>query len=211
MADLMEELLEHQFIYVPRIEGKDTLPLGKRLGLAVARAHRARLTVLAPRKDAATNHAELAKLDIVTDRSGYVEDGGVVLVWCPRYKTMEQAKHLEKSVIVLVEWIPGEFESWAKLVGAYNAVSGKAMDAELSEATRHALDGIVDEGYNGWTKSTDELMTRSYLEDLAKAGAYNRDLVLAYARLTKSEDSIGRLTRILEAFEGRTPIASRRL
>lgn len=63
----------------------------------------------------------------------------------------------------------------------------------------------MDEGYNGWTKSTDELMTRSYLADLAQAGAYNRELVLAYARLTKSEDSIGRLTKILEAFEVRSP------
>lgn len=40
--------------------------------------------------------------------AGYIDDGGVVLVWCPRPKTMEKLHHLEKSVVVLVEWIPGE-------------------------------------------------------------------------------------------------------
>lgn len=209
MADALEEALKHQFVYVPRVPSKDTLPFGVRLGLAVARARRARLTVLAPRKDSAASRAELAKLDIVTERSGYLADGGVVLVWCPRYKTMELTQHLDESVIVLVEWIPGQFEAWAKLVGAYNALTDKVMDAGYTESTRNALHSIVDEGYNGWTRSTDEVMTRSYLADLSKTGAYDRELVLAYARLAKPEDNIARLAKIMDVFEGRRPLPRR--
>lgn len=110
MSDRLDEVLTHRYVYLPRGTTKDTLQPGKLLGLAVARARRVPLTVLAPQKNSATFHAELAKLEIVTERSGRVSDGGVVLAWCPRYKTMEKAQHLEKSVVVLVEWVPGEFE-----------------------------------------------------------------------------------------------------
>jgi hypothetical protein len=59
----------------------------------------------------------------------------------------------------------------------------------------------VSEGYNGWTKSTDELMTLSYLKDLEAAGTYDRQLVLAYARQSESEQSIERLAKILNRHE----------
>lgn len=201
MSRALEELLEHRYIYVPRGTEKDTIQRGKALGLAVAREHRAHLTVVAPRRDSATHHPELAKLDIVTERSGYPQDGGVVLAWCPTYKAMEKVQQLEQSVVVLVEWIPGEFDAWARLHGAYNVSTGEVMDACLSLAVSEALEGIVDEGYNGWTKSTDEHMTLGFLEDLAASGAYNRELVLAYARQTKSEQNIERLKKILDKFE----------
>ena len=61
---------------------------------------------------------------------------------------------------------------------------------------------IVAEGYNGWTKPTDVQLTRSYLDDLAKVGSYDREIVLAYARQTKSEGSIERLNKVLGGFEG---------
>jgi hypothetical protein len=201
LSDQLVEVLKHRYIYVPRGTEKDTIEPGKRLGLAVARERRARLTVVAPQKNSVTHHPELAKLEIVTERSGYVRDGGVVLAWCPTYKAMEKIQQLERSVVVLIEWIPGEFEAWAKLVGAYNVVTCEIMDAALSGEAQEALEGIVREGYNGWTKSTDERLATIYLRDLAKAGAYDRELVLAYARQTKSEHSIERLKKILNKFE----------
>lgn len=202
MADRLEQALKHRHIYVPRGTTKDTLQPGKLLGLAVARSHRVPLTVLAPQKNSATFHPELAKLTIVTERSGAVGDHGVVLAWCPRYKTMEKVQHLEKNVVVLVEWIPGEFEGWAKLHRAYNIVTGEVMDAGLSEEASETLERIVSEGYKGWTDSISERMVTSYVKDLVDAGSYDRDLVLAYARQTKHERSIERLEKILDSFDG---------
>jgi hypothetical protein len=68
MADPMTEVLKHQYIYVPHV--KDALNLGKQLALAVAQARGTRLRVLAPLKNSVTFHPELAKLEIVTERSG---------------------------------------------------------------------------------------------------------------------------------------------
>jgi len=201
MAGQLEEVLRHRYIYVPRGTEKDTIEIGKRLALAVARERRAHLTVLASRKDSATHVPEFAKLDIVTERSGFPQNGGVVLASCPTYKVMEKVQRLEHSVVVLVEWIPGEFDAWARLVGAYNVVTGQVMNAGLSAETSKALEDIVSEGYNGWTKSTDELMTLSFLRDLEAAGTYDREVVLAYARQFKSEESIKRLIKLLNKLE----------
>ena len=75
MSDRLDEVLKHRYVYLPRGTTKDTLQPGKLLGLAVARARRVPLTVLAPQKNSATFHAELAKLEIVTSaaavRVGY--------------------------------------------------------------------------------------------------------------------------------------------
>lgn len=79
MSGQLDEVLKHRYIYVPRGTEKDKIQAGKQLGLAVAREHRASLTVVAPNKSSATHHPELAKLEIVTERSGYPEDVGVVL------------------------------------------------------------------------------------------------------------------------------------
>lgn len=90
----MEEVLRHRYIYVPRGTETDTIQPGKRLGLAIARERRAHLTVVAPRKDSATHHPELAKLDIVTERSGHPRDGGVVLAWCPPTRLWRRSSSL---------------------------------------------------------------------------------------------------------------------
>lgn len=208
MADRLERALKHRNIYVPRGTQKDTLGPGKSLGLALAREHRARLTVLSVQKSGATHHPELAKQTIVTERSGHIADGGVVLVWCPRYKTMEKLHHLEKSILVLVEWIPGEMEAWAKLNQAYNIITDKVMDAGLSEEAVEVLERIVFEGYKGWTDSISERMVSSFLDDLVALGAYDRDLVLAYARRTKHESSIERLEKIIDRFDATTAATS---
>jgi hypothetical protein len=205
MSDRLQRALKHQYIYVPRATGKDTLALGKHVGLAVAREHRARLTVLSVQKGGAAHHAELAKLPIVTERSGSVPDRGVVLAWCPRHKTMEKLQHLETSVVVLVEWIPDEMAAWAKLHKAYNFVTGEVMDAGLDEETTELLERIVAEGYNGWTKSTDVTMTKSYIRDLSKTGSYDRNMILAYARQTKHETSVERLVKILDEVDRTRP------
>ena len=165
MSDRLEEVLRHRYVYLPRGETKDTLHPGKLLGLAVARARGVPLTVLAPQKNSATIHSELAKLEIVTERSGRVSDGGVVLAWCPRYKTMEKAQHLEKSAVVLVEWIPGEFEGWAKLNQAYNVVTGEVMDAALArQPSRRSIASSSKDtragptaSRRGWSRATSRI------------------------------------------------------
>ncbi|WP_207392750.1 hypothetical protein [Aeromicrobium sp. IC_218] len=213
MSDRVDEALKHRYIYLPRGTEKDTLGPGKQLGLDLARGHGARLTVLSAQKSGATDHAELAKQSIVTERSGYIEDGGVVLAWCPRHKTMEKLHHLEKSVVVLVEWIPGEMEAWAKLNRAYNIVTGEVIDAALSDQAAEILERIVQEGYKGWTDSISERMVSGWLNDLAARNEYDHDLVLAYVRQTKHESSIERLQKIIGKFEassGHTHASSRR-
>jgi hypothetical protein len=96
--DIAEEVLRHEYIYVPWEDEVDTVEAGKELALYVARKHCGRLTVVCPVKSNATHHDELAKLPIVTERSGAVVDGGVVLAWCPSHKVMEKVRHLRKSV-----------------------------------------------------------------------------------------------------------------
>lgn len=201
MADRLQDALKHRFIYVPRGTQKDTLALGKLLGLAVARERGARLTVLSAQKGGATHHSELAKQTIVTERSGSVPDGGVVLAWCPRPKTMEKLHHLESSTIVLVEWIPGEMAAWARLNEAYNVVTGEVMRAGLTDEALAALAGIVDEGYKGWTDDISERIVGGYLKDLVALGEYDRDLIVAFARQTKHETSVARLVKILDKHE----------
>jgi hypothetical protein len=51
---------------------------------------------------------------------------------------MEKVQHLEHSTVVLVEWIPGEFDAWARVVGAYNVVTGQVMNADLSAESSEA-------------------------------------------------------------------------
>lgn len=211
MSDRLDEALKHRNIYLPRGTEKDTLGPGKQLGLAAASRLGTRLTVLSVQKNGATHHPEVAKQTIVTERSGRVVDGGVVLAWCPQHKTMEKLHHLENSVVVLVEWIPSEMEWWAKLNRAHNIVTGEVMEAGLSDEATEILEGIVDEGYNGWTDNISERMVRSSLDDLA---VYDRDLVLAYARQTKHESSVERLGKIIDKFDANARVAhpsSRRL
>lgn len=144
----------------------------------------------------------------MTERSGSVSDGGVVLAWCPRHKTMEKIQHLEKSVVVLVEWIPGEMEAWAKLKQAYNIVTDEVMGIDLSAEAVEVLERIVFEGYKRWTDSISERMVRSFVDDLIELGAYNRDLVLADARQTKYESSVERLKKILDSYDATSRRAS---
>lgn len=59
----------------------------------------------------------------------------------------------------------------------------------------------MDAGYKGWHDDIADRLTRRFLDDLAEADQYDHDLVLAYARQTKSERSINSLTKILDQFE----------
>lgn len=201
MTDIMEEVLLHQFIYVPWIKGVDTAEAGKELGLDLARHYRVQPTLVCVLKQDTTDHDEFAKLPIVSERSGYVTDGGVVLVWCPSYKVMRKVYRLKKSVVVLVEWPPESLQGWAKLVGAYNVVTGEVMQSGLSEAGMQALADIVFDGYKGWHDDIASRMTAKHLKDLAESDGYDRELVLAYARIHHGEHGIDRLEKILDAFE----------
>lgn len=195
------EYLKHQYLYVPWIEGHDIIEVGKAIGIYVAQQHKARLTVVCPLKSNANYHKEFAKLPIVTERSGQVTDGGVVLAWCPTRKLMDKVHHLEKSVVVLVEWPTENFEAWAKLVGAYNVVTCGVMSANLSEGAVKALEGIVWEGYNGWHDSTAEILTTSRLKELDDLGQYDRAIVVEYASHHRGQTSLQRLEKILDKFE----------
>lgn len=54
MTGRVDESFKHRYVYVPRGTNKDTLQPGKMLGLALAREHRAPLTVLSVQKSGAT-------------------------------------------------------------------------------------------------------------------------------------------------------------
>ncbi len=205
MSDIDPEYLKHQYLYVPWTEGLDSVSAGKALGLYVAQQHNARLTIVTVQKSNANFHSEFHKLPVVTERSGTVQDGGVVLAWCPTYKVMDKVHKLTKSIVVLVEWPTTRFEGWAKLVGAYNIVTRSVMESGLSETGAKALEGIVWEGYNGWHDDIARSLTLKRLEELASGDGYDRELVLAYARREKSDYSIGNLVRILNTFEASIP------
>jgi hypothetical protein len=203
MSNTEQELLNHRIVYIPQAEGIDVVKLGKAAGFYIAQQQRARLTVLTPGKQNASYHDEFKKLEVITERTGYPDDSGVILAWCPTYKAMDKIRGIERATIVLVEWITGEYDAWARLVGAYNLVDGKVMDAGLSDAGRKALEGVVYEGYNGWSKDTDVLLTTSHLRDLEAAGEYDRELVLAYARIHRGITGTNRLEKLLEKFEAK--------
>ena len=198
------EFLRYQHLYVPWREGVDTMPVGKGLGLWLAEQHGARLTVVSPLKSNAEHHPELARKEIVTERSGQVRDGGVVLAWCPTYKAMAKTYNLERSVIVLAAWASPRFVGWAKLHSALNVLTGKVMESGLTATGRKLLQDIVDEGYNGWHDDIAHRMTTRHLEQLAAADEYDRSVVLAYAREHRAEYGIDRLVRILDAFDAQS-------
>lgn len=195
------EYLRHQYLYVPWRDAVDTMSIGKTLGLWVANQHSARMTVVCPLKSNAEHHQELARKEIVSERSGHVRDGGVVLAWCPTYKAMAKTYHLQQSVIVLAEWSTPRFTGWARLHGAYNALTGEVMNAGLSDAGKELLRDVVDEGYNGWHDDIAHRMTTRHLEQLDTIGEYKRSVVLAYAREHRAEHGIARLIRILDTFD----------
>jgi hypothetical protein len=206
-ADIEAEVLKHRYVYVPWVSGLETVETGKALGLHAAKQHRARLTVVATLKSNAEHHAELAKLPIVSERSGGVSDGGVVLAWCPSYKVMDKVRGLEKSAIILVEWPTESYAGWAKLVGAYNVVTGEVMESGLSEAGMKALEGIAFEGYKGWHDDIAIRLTRARLEELRELREYDRELVLAYVRIHRGQYGIDRLEKVLDRFEAQYAIA----
>ncbi|SDI87063.1 hypothetical protein SAMN04488693_1293 [Arthrobacter subterraneus] len=199
MAALEDEILKHQFIYVPWVQDKPVYQNTPALALYLRDKHRARLTVVCSTKSNVPD--ELTKTPSVTERSGSIMDGGIVFAYCPTYKAMSKTTRLEKSVIVVVEWPTESYEGWAKLVGAYNVITSAVMSTNLTEAGRKELEGIVFEGYKGWHDQIAERMTIGHLERLAELGQYDRDVVLAYVRQEKSEDSVKSFIRILDRFE----------
>ncbi|WP_298868478.1 hypothetical protein [uncultured Microbacterium sp.] len=195
------EYTKHQFVYVPWVDGSeiDTVTAGKAVGLYVAQQFKVRPTILCATKSNANYHDEFKKLNVITERSGYVGENGVVIAWCPTRKVMQKL-YDHKNIVVLVEWPGTRFDAWAKLVGAYNVVTREVMSANLNEVAIKALEGIVWEGYNGWSKDTDRILTLARLRELEEAGGYDRNIVLQYAEM-KRPYGIDRLIKIVDDFE----------
>ena len=205
VSEIDPEYVKHQYLYVPWTNKFDSFGVGKALARHVANHFRARITVVCPQKSNAQWHDELAKLPIVTERTGTVVDGGVVLAFVPTRKVMAKAHHLSKSIVIMVEDPSERFEAWARLVGAYNVLTRKVMSAGLTDAGAKALDGVVWEGYNGWHDSIAEMMTSKHLKDLVELGEYDRAIVLEYAAQRKGEYALNRLEKILDTFERSLP------
>jgi hypothetical protein len=207
MAEIDPEYLKHQYLYVPWTDGIDTIEAGKALGLYVAQQFKVRPTIVCALKSNAEYHAEFKKLTVVTERSGNVGNNGVVIAWCPTRKVMQKV-YGQKNIVVMVEWPSDRFEAWAKLVGAYNVVSRQPMRSNLNDEAMKALEGIVWEGYNGWSKETDKILTLARLRELDKAGGYDRDLVLQYAAMERSHAGVEQLAKILRQFEAERDAAA---
>jgi len=199
MPTVADELLKHQYIYVPWNETEHTSDLGVGIALHLQRQHRLPLTVVVSLKSNIPD--ELRKCDSVSERSGYADDGGVVLAYYPTYKVLEKIRHLSKSAVVMLEFPTESQEGWARLHGAYNVTTGEVIHAELTDGDRETLKQIVFEGYEGWHDDIAERSTLRLLGDLDKATAYDRELVLAFARETKSEQEIERLAKLLDRSE----------
>lgn len=199
MASLEDELLTHQFIYVPWVDEKPVYQSAPQLAMYLQKKHHARLTVVCNMKSNAPEG--LGKAPVVTERSGRVVDGGVVFAYCPTYKAMNKIAHLKKSIIIVVEWPTESYEGWARLVGAYNVVTGAVMSTNLTDEGHKELDGILFEGYKGWHDNIAVRLTISHLKKLAALGQYDRGVALAHVRREKSEDSVKSFIKILDQFE----------
>ena len=193
------DVLGHRYIYLPWVDGKSSFKLAPELAVLIAQRRRLPLTVVAVRKNAVPR--ELSRHPSVTERRGYVPDGGVVLAHCPTFKVAEKLAHLENSVVVLAEWATERFEGWARLNGAYNVVTRTTMQDGLTEPGRAALDDITFDGYKGWDDEISVRLTLKRLADLEQLGEYDRELVLAFARRERGENGIRRLYPLLDRFE----------
>jgi len=201
MPEIDPEYLKHQYLYVPYEDKIDTVAIGKAIGLYVAGQLGVRLTILTVMKSNASMHREFNGLTVVTERSGSISEGSVVLAWCPTDKAMDKLSHLSKSIAVAVEWPTTSLRGWAKLVGAYNIFTGTTMESGLSPAGLATMDDIVSEGYNGWHDDIARTLVHGHLRELSDRGEYDRELVLAHARRAKGEYSMGTLVKILDRFE----------
>lgn len=124
-----------------------------------------------------------------------------IFAWCPTYKVMDRVYHLTKSVVILIEWPDARFDGWAELAGAYNVLAGGVMESGLSEGGLEILGQVTFAGYKGWHDSIAQRTTLACLNDLTAGNGYNRELVLAYARMHRSGSGAGRLEKILDKFE----------
>ncbi|MFZ4895045.1 hypothetical protein ACL9RL_11380 [Plantibacter sp. Mn2098] len=143
MTENDPEYVKHQYLHMPWVESKGIVVAGKALGLYVVRQRKTGLTIACATKQSTSSHPEFVKLPNVTECSGGVVDGGVVIAWCPSREVMENVHHLKKSVVILFEWPSENHAAWAKLIGAYNVVTQQVMNPGLTDAGLKALEGVV--------------------------------------------------------------------
>lgn len=199
MTDITDELLKHRVIYIPWRDETPLYQAGPAIAQYLAKAHRVPLSVLCITKNNAPD--ELSRVPIVTERSGSLANGGVVLVFCPNYKLLSKLAHLSRSVIVMVEWPTENLSGWARLHGAYNLITQEEMAPGLSDQVRELLEQITFDGYKGWDDSIAVRITERHLADLLELGEYDRELVLAYCREERGERGIEKLYKILDRFD----------
>ena len=198
MTELTAELLKHRAIHIPWQDETPLYQAGSAIAQYLAQAHRVPLSVLCITKSNSPD--ELSRVPIVTERSGSLVDGGVVLVYCPNYKLLGKLAHLSRSVIVMVEWPTENLSGWARLHGAYNLITQVEMAPGLSDQARELMDQIVFEGYKGWDDSIAVRITERHIADLQELGEYDRELVLANCRKERGERGIEKLYKILDRF-----------
>jgi hypothetical protein len=196
---LSDDLVSHQYIYVPWIDEHPIYEIAAPLALHLQKHFHAPLTVVCQQKSGVPEL--LRKSAVVTERSGDVRDGGIVLVYCPSNKLMDKISRLEKSIVVLVEWANTSHSGWAKLHEAFDVSNERLMESDLNDGARKTLDAIVFEGYNGWNDRISEISTHRLLRDLTDAGGYDREVVLAFARVQRGESGIQRLYKLLDEFD----------
>lgn len=201
MATDLSNLDEQRLLYVPWAPGIDTFTLGESLAKDLAGRLRTRATVLAATQASVARRRWLASQTVVTERSGYVPHGAVVVAWCPTPKLMQRLDIRKARAVILIEPAMTRFDAWAKLVGAQNALTREVMDARLTHAAEEALAGIVWEGYNGWHDEIAEKLTLSRLRELHDTGCYDRGVVRQYAEMNDRLHSIGTLEKLLDKFE----------
>jgi len=203
-----DAIYDHQFIFIPwtsaishsaaSIEATERIATKRGLAITVA------VQTLQYVPDVLSRAAK------VTERSGHVKPGGVVLAYYPTYRLMSKIDHLWRSVVVLAEWHQDDHSGWAKSVGAYNVTSGVVMSDGLNEEGNAAIEALLFAGYKGWHDSMAIAQANRALNELLASGGYDRQVVLFRARKARGERGIEKIHSILDNFERDHQIAADR-
>ena len=189
----------HHYIYIPWSNNGSHAAASIAATKLVAAKHRLSVTVVAGTLQNVPD--EFSRAAKVTERSGSVKPGGVVLAYYPTNRLMSKIDQLSKSIVILAEWHQDNHSGWAKSVGAYNLVTNEVMTDGLNAAGNEAIDALLFAGYKGWHDAIAVRQARESLTDLLESGGYDRHLVLFRARKARGERGMEKLYSILDDFE----------
>lgn len=194
----------HQYIYIPWSKNGSHSAASIAATKLIAAKHRLPITVVAGTLQSVPD--EFSRAAKVTERSGSVKAGGVVLAYYPTNKLMSKIDQLSNSIVILAEWHQDNHSGWAKSVGAYNLVTDEMMTEGLSAAGNEAIDALLSAGYKGWHDAIAVRQARDALDELLQSGGYDRHVVLFRARKSRGESGISKLYSILDQFETKNTI-----